>query len=137
MLTRLSQPKPPLQLLLHRGRFLIAFVLVAALTTATPALFRLQPDSFSAVAFLSLPLVLFGALGVGREFLSPSLKELAFYSIAIVVAGLIWPGAQWAVSAYEAAGFVTLAAFMVLVFALALGLGVLSVKLLAKHDGDN
>jgi len=36
--------------------------------------------------FLLLPLVLLGALGAGREFLTLSLKELAFYSFAIVAA---------------------------------------------------
>src|SRR5688572_27307501 len=107
MQIRLSQSKPPFQLSFHRGRFLVAFLLVAALMAAAHALFQLQPDSISAVAFLSLPLVLFGALGVGREFLSPSLKELAFYSFAVVAAGLIWPGARLAVSTYETAGLVT------------------------------
>ncbi|MFZ5677812.1 MAG: hypothetical protein ACOZAM_33020 [Pseudomonadota bacterium] len=40
----------------------------------------------------------------------PSLTELAFYSIAILCALLIRPGAYPAVSAYQAAGFLTAAA---------------------------
>lgn len=86
-------------------------------------------------AVLFLPLKLFGALSVGREFPTPSLKELAFYFSLLAAALLIWPSAHLAASAYEAAGFVTLAAFMGFVFALALFLGLLAVKLLAAHDG--
>ena len=80
--------------------------------------------------------MLLGALGAGRELLTLSLKELAFYSFAIVAAGLIWPGARLAVSTYEVSGFVALAAFMAVVFALAVALGILSAKLLASHDGE-
>ena len=87
------------------------------------------------IAFL-LALLLLGVLGARREFQSPSLKELAFYSIAIIAAVLIRPGAHLAVSSYEAAGFVTLAAFMVFVLALAITLGLLSERLFAaREDG--
>lgn len=133
---RLSHRKTPLRHNFHRGRFLAAFVLVAALTAAARLLFKFQPDSIVAAGFLLLPLVLLGALGAGRELLTLSLKELAFYSFAIVAAGLIWPGARLAVTTYEASGFVALAAFMAFVFALAVALGILSAKLLASHDGE-
>lgn len=136
MQTRLSRPKPPLRFHLHRGRFLVAFVLVAAMMAAAHALFRLPPDSISAVGLLFLPLMLFGALGAERELLTPSLTELAFYSFAIVAAGLIWPGAYLAVSTHEVLGLTTLMAAMVFVFILAVALGVLSMKLLASHDGE-
>ncbi|WP_119389543.1 hypothetical protein [Taklimakanibacter lacteus] len=136
MQIRLSQSRPPLRLPVYRGRFLVAFLLAAAMMATAHALLQLQPDSISAVAFLSLPLVLFGALGMGRELLSPSLTELAFYCFAVVAAGLIWPGARLAVSAYQGAGLVTLAAFMVVVFVLAMALGVLAVKFLASRDGE-
>jgi hypothetical protein len=134
--TGLPQRKTPLRLNFHRGRFLTAFVLVAALTAATRLLFKFQPDSIVAAGFLLLPLVLLGALGTGRELLTLSLKELAFYSFAIVAAGLIWPGARLAVTTYEASGFVALAVFMAFVFALAVALGILSAKLLSSHDGE-
>lgn len=136
MQIRLSQSRLPFRLPRHRGRFLVAFLLVAALMAAAHALFQLQPDSISAVAFLFLPLVLFGALGVGRELLSPSLTELAFYCVAVIAAGLIWPGARLAVSTYQGTGLVTLAAFMVVVFVLAMALGVLAMRFLARHDGE-
>jgi len=132
----LSQPKTPRRLNFHRGRFLAAFVLVAALTASARLLFKFQPDSIVAAGFLLLPLVLLGALGAGRELLTLSLKELAFYSFAIVAAGLIWPGARLAVTTYEVSGFVALAAFMAFVFALAVALGILSARLLASHDGE-
>jgi len=134
--TWLSQPKPPLRSQLHRGRFLVAFVLVTAMMAAAHSLFKLPPDSISAVSLLFLPLVLFGALGAERELLTPSLKELAFYSFAIVAAGLIWPGAYLAVSTYEVLGLMTLAALMAFVFVCAVALGVLSTRLLAGHDGE-
>jgi hypothetical protein len=137
MQIRLSQPKPPFRLPLRHARFLAAFVLAAALMAAARTLFELQPDNISAVAFLSLPLVLFGALGAGRELLTPpSLKELAFYAFAVVAAGLIWPGARLAVTTYEAAGLATLIVFMIVIFALAMALGMLATRLLAGHDGE-
>jgi hypothetical protein len=136
MQIRLSQSRPPFRLAFHGGRFLVAFLFVAAMMATANALFQLQPDAISAVTFLSLPVVLFGALGMGREFSTPSLKELAFYSFAVLAAGLIWPGARLAVSTYEASGVATLAVFMVIVFALAVALGVLNMKLLASHDGE-
>jgi len=136
MQIRLSQSRPPFRLPFHGSRFLVAFLLVAFMMATASALFQLQPDAISAVSFLSLPVVLFGALGMGREFLTPSLKELAFYSFAVVAAGLIWPGARLAVSTYQAAGVATLAAFMAIVFALAVALGVLTMKLLASNDGQ-
>ncbi|WP_162914350.1 hypothetical protein [Taklimakanibacter lacteus] len=119
-----------------RRRFFASFLLVAALLIAAQALFATQPDSITAAGLLFLPLVLFAALSAGREFLTPSLKELAFYLFAMVAAGLIWPGANLAVAAYEASGFVAIAAFMAFVFALAVALGVLSADLLASHDGE-
>lgn len=119
-----------------RGRLLCTLVLIAALMAAANSLFRLQPEGLSAAGFLFLPLVLFAALGVGRELLTPSLTGLAFYSFAIVAAMLIWPSARWAVEAYEASGLVTLAVFMGFILALALALGVAAVKLLASHDGE-
>jgi hypothetical protein len=136
MQIHLSHSRLPFRLPFHRGRFFVAFLLVAALMAAAHTLFQLQPDSISAVAFLSLPLVLIAALGMGRELFSRSLTELAFYSFAVAAAGLIWPGARLAVSTYEAAGLVTLAAFMVIVFAVAVALGVVAMKLLAGRDGE-
>jgi hypothetical protein len=83
---------------------------------------------------LFLPLVLIAALSVGRELLTPSLKELAFYTFAIFAAGVIWPGAHLAISSYKEAGFLALAAFMIFVFALAVALAVLSAYWLAGPD---
>jgi hypothetical protein len=120
-----------------RGRFLATFLLVAALLIASHALFATQSDSITAAGLLFLPLVLFAALSAGRELLTPSLKELAFYGFAMVAAGLIWPGANLAVASYEASGFVAIAAFMAFVFALAVALGVLSADLRASHDGES
>jgi hypothetical protein len=134
MQIRLSQQRPSFRLI--RRRFLVALFLIAALVVAIRALFPLQPDSISAVTFLFLPLVLFAALGAGREPLTPSLTELAFYSFAVVAALAIWPSARLAVTAYEATGFVTLIAFMAFVIGLAIGLGVVTVKLLAGNDGE-
>ncbi|MGE0239368.1 MAG: hypothetical protein AB7F09_00460 [Parvibaculaceae bacterium] len=106
MQIRLSQQKP-LRLRFHRGRSL-----------------------------LFLPLALFGALSAGRELLSPSLKELAFYSFAIVATMAIWPSARLAAIAYEATGVVTLFAFMGFIIAVAIALGVAAVKLLSGSDGE-
>ncbi len=136
MQIHLSMSNMPFHFPHRHRRLLIACTAVAAPAAAAQALFKLQPDSISAASILFLTLMLLGALGAGREFLTPSLKELAFYFFAIVAAALIWPAAHLAVSAYEAAGFVTLALFMAFVFALAVALGVLSVKLLASHDGE-
>ena len=119
-----------------RGRFLVTFLLVAALLIASHALFATQSDSITAAGLLFLPLVLFAALSAGRELLTPSLKELAFYFIAIVAAGMMWPGAQLALSAYEDTGFVALAAFMTFVFALAVALAVLAAYQLAGPDDE-
>ncbi len=126
----------PLELTFMRKSFLAVFLLVAALLIVAYALFAAEPESVTAAGLLFLPLVLFAALSAGRELLTPSLKELAFYSFAMVAAGLIWPGADLAVANYEASGFVAIAAFMAFVFALAVALGVLSADLLAGHDGE-
>lgn len=136
MQVRLSPSKPVLRSQ-HRGRFLFAFVLAAAFMAVAHTLFSFQSDSIPAAGLLFLPLVLLGALSAGRELLTPSLKELAFYGFAMVAAGLIWPGANLAVESYEASGFVAIAAFMAFVFALAVALGVLSADLLASHDGES
>lgn len=136
MQSRLSPSQPVLRLQLRRGRFLFAFVLVAAFMAVAHTLFSFQSDSIPAAGLLFLPLVLLGALSAGRELLTPSLKELAFYSSAIMAALLIWPTARLTVSAYEASGFVMLAAFMGGIFALAVALGMLAVKLLSRNDGE-
>jgi hypothetical protein len=136
MQIRLSQHRSLARLGLGRRRSLITLGLIAALLAAAHRLFPLQADGISAVALLFLPLVLFGALGAGRELSTPSLTELAFYSFAIVAAMAIWPSASLAVTAYEATGFVTLLAFMGFVFAVAIALGVLAVKLLASRDDE-
>jgi hypothetical protein len=136
MQIRLSQHGPLARLHLGRGRSLITLGLIAALLAAAHRLFPLQADGISAVALLILPLVLLAALGAGRELLAPSLTELAFYSFAIVAAMAIWPSASLAATAYEAAGFVTLLAFMAFVFAVAIALGMLAVKLLASRDDE-
>jgi hypothetical protein len=116
------------------GRFVFASALLSVLILSVEMLLHLLPDT-SFANFLLLGLVLFGAFGVGRELLTPSLKELAFYSAIIVAAVLIWPAAHLVTSAYQTSGFVSLVAFMVLVSAMALVLGVLSANLLAEHDG--
>lgn len=136
MQIRLSQHRGPLRLQVSRRRSLLTLGAIATLLAAACTLFPLQPDSLSAVALLFLPLVLFGALGAGRELLSPSLTELAFYSFAIVAVMAIWPSARLAATAYDATGLVTLFAFMSFVIALAIALGVLAVKLLAGDDGE-
>ncbi|MGE0239550.1 MAG: hypothetical protein AB7F09_04730 [Parvibaculaceae bacterium] len=129
------QSKPPRRFHFHRGRFLAAFVLVAALLIATQAFYPFLADHI-AVASLFLSLVLFAAVSAGRGLLTPSLKELAFYLFAIIAAGMMWPGAQLALSAYEDAGFVALAAFMMFVFTLAVALAVLAAYLLAGQDDE-
>jgi hypothetical protein len=134
MQIRLSQHRYSFRL--GRGRFLLALLLIVAVTAAIRTLFPLQPDSVLAAALLFLPLLLCAALGAGRELLTPSLTELAFYSFAIVVALAIWPSARLAVIAYEAMGLVTLIAFMAFAFALAIGLGVVAVKLLAGNNDE-
>jgi len=132
-----SSSRPPRRVHLHRGRFLAAFVLTALLLVAAHALFAFRAGSMAIIGLLLfLPLVLIAALSVGRGLLTPSLKELAFYSFAMVAAGLIWPGANLAVATYESSGFVAIAAFMAFVFALAVALGVLSADLLAGHDDE-
>jgi hypothetical protein len=78
--------------------------------------------------------MLLGVVGARREFQKPSLTELAFFSIATIAALLIRPGAHLAVSAYEAAGFVTLATFMAFVLALAIALGGLVERLFAAGE---
>lgn len=135
---QVSPSRPPRRSRLHRGRFLAAFVLVAVLLVAAQGFFALQTVATAILGLLLfLPLVLIAVLSVGRELLTPSLKELAFYSFAIIATGAIWPGAQLAISTYKDAGFVALAAFMVFVFSLAVALAVLSAYLLAGTDGDN
>lgn len=125
---RLPQPRPALRFALRRAYVLAALALglagVATMIVSLP----------SGGAALLLSLMLLGALGARREFRTPSLKELAFYSIAIIAALLIWPGAHLAVSTYQSTGFVTLAVFMAFVLGLAITLGVLAEKLLAAGD---
>jgi len=119
-------PFRPLSFSLRRAQFLPALGLAAIVTTIV----SLPSGS---LAFL-LALMLLGVVGARREFQKPSLTELAFFSIAIVAALLVRPGAHLAVSAYEAAGFVTLAAFMAFVLALAIALGRLVEKLFAAGE---
>jgi L-asparagine transporter-like permease len=134
MQIRLSQHKAEARLPFNRRRSLLTLVLIIAFLAAIHTLFPLQPDNILAAALLFLPVALFAALGAGRELSMPSLTELAFYSFAIVAGLAIWPSARLAVTAYEASGFVTLFAFMGFVFALAIGLGVVAVKLLAGDE---
>lgn len=125
---RLPQPRPVLRFALRRAYVLAALAIgLAVIATMIVSL----PSGSTA---LLLSLMLLGALGARREFRTPSLKELAFYSIAIIAALLIWPGARLAVSTYQATGFVTLAVFMAFVLGLAITLGVLAEKLLAAGD---
>lgn len=121
-------PFRPFRPCLRRIQFLPALGLAAVATMIVSL-----PSGGS--AFL-LALMLLGAVGARREFQTPSLTELAFYSIAILAAVLIRPGADLAVSAYEAVGFVTLAAFMALVLVLAITLGMLSERLFAAPEDD-
>lgn len=129
---RLPQSRPALRFAMRHLHFLAALVLAAGLGILLTRLLALPAGS----ALLFLPLMLLGALGVRREFQTPSLTELAFYSSAFVAALLIWPGAHLAVAAYEVTGFVTLAAFMAFVLALAIVLGVLAEKLFAADEDD-
>jgi hypothetical protein len=120
---------------LHRGRFLTAFVLVAILLGIADALLAYHFEGIVVAGILLfLLLVLIAALSVGRELLTPSLKELAFYIFAVLAAGVIWPGAHLAISTYKDAGFLALAAFMIFVFALAVALAVLSAYWLTGQD---
>ena len=89
MQIRLSQQKHRFPL--GRRRSLLTLVAIAALLVAAHTLAPLQPNNISAAFLLFLPLVLFAALGAGREFLTPSLRELAFYFFAMVAAMAIWP----------------------------------------------
>jgi hypothetical protein len=135
MQIRLSQQKHRFPL--GRRRSLLTLVAIAALLVAAHTLAPLQPNNISAAFLLFLPLVLFAALGAGREFLTPSLRELAFYFFAMVAAMAIWPSAHLAAFAYEATGFfVPLLVFMGFVFALAIALGVVAVKLLSDRDSE-
>lgn len=131
---RLSQSRPALRLTLRRAVALrrVHVLTGLAIGLAVIATMIVSLPSGSAAVFLSL--MLLGALGARREFRTPSLKELAFCSIAIIAALLIRPGARLAVSTYEATGFVTLVAFMAFVLALAIALGVLAEKLLAAGE---
>lgn len=128
---RLPQPKPALRFALRHLQFVAVLALATGLGTAAAKAFALPSGS----ALLFLPLMLLGALGVRREFQTPSLTELAFYSSAFIATLLIWPGAHLAVTTYEASGMVPLAAFMVFVLVLAIALGMLAEKLFA--DGDD
>lgn len=119
-------PFRPLRLSLRRAPFLPALGLAAIVTMIV----SLPSGS---LAFL-LALMLLGVVGARREFQTPSLKELAFFSIAIIAALLIRPGAHLAVSAYEATGFVTLVAFMAFVLALAIALGMLAGRLFTTGE---
>jgi hypothetical protein len=119
-------PFRPLSFSLRRARFLPALGLAAIVTTIV----SLPSGS---LAFL-FALMLLGVVGARREFQKPSLTELAFFSTAIIAALLIRPGAHLAVSAYEAVGFVTLAAFMAFVLALAIALGRLVERLFAAGE---
>src|SRR5262245_3079761 len=96
---QVSRANPPRGFRLHCGRFLAAFVLVAALLVTAQAFHQFLVDNITAVS-LSLSLMLIGALSAGRGLLlTPSLRELAFYFFAIIAAGMMWPGAQLALSA--------------------------------------
>ncbi len=64
----------------------------------------------------------------------PSLHAPALIVVLVVAAMMIWLSAHLAVSGYDAAGFVTLLAFMGFAFALATALGIVAVKLLAKDE---
>jgi hypothetical protein len=128
--------KPPRRFQLHPGRFLAAFVLAAILLIAAHALVTLDIASMTTGLLLFLPLVLIAALSAGRGLLTPSLKELAFYFVAIIATGAIWPGAHLAILTYKDAGFVALAAFMIFVFVVAVTLAVLSAHLLASSEDD-
>lgn len=119
-------PFRPLRLSLRRAPILPALGLAVIVTTIV----SLPSGS---LAFL-LALMLLGVVGARREFQMPSLTELAFFSIAIIAAVLIRPGAHLAVSAYEAAGFVTLAVFMAFVLVLAIALGRLAERLFAAGE---
>ncbi|MGE0007100.1 MAG: hypothetical protein AB7S92_16110 [Parvibaculaceae bacterium] len=121
---------------LGRRRPLPTVALICALLAVAHELIALQPDGISAAVLLFLPLVLFAALGAGRELSMPSLTELAFCSFTIVAVMAIWPSARLAAIAYEAAGIVTLVVFMGFVFALAVSLGAVVVKLLSGTDGE-
>jgi hypothetical protein len=134
MQIRLSQHRPFLRLRLCRRRSLLTLAVIVILLAAAHTLSPLQPNGIWAALLLFLPLMLFAALGAGRELFTPSLTELAFCSFAIVAAMAIWPSARLAVIAYEATGFVTLLAFMGFVFALAIALGIVAVKLLAGDE---
>jgi hypothetical protein len=127
------QSRPP-RVSRHRGRFLIPFVLVAAVLGVLDALVTYRGGGIIAAGSLFLLLVLIAALSVGRGLLTPSLKEFAFYFFAIVAAGAVWPGAHLAISTYKHAGYLALAAFMIIVFALAVALAVLSAYWLAGPD---
>ena len=129
------QSRPPSRFPLHRVRFLIPLVLVAVLLGVADTLTTYRFEGIVAAgSVLFLLLVLIVALSVGRGLLTPSLKELAFSFFAMVAAGVIWPGAHLAISTYKNAGFVAIAAFMILVFALAVALAVLSAYLLDGAD---
>lgn len=119
-------PFRPLRFTLRRAQFLPALGLAALVTTIV----SLPSGS---LAFL-LAVMLLGVVGARREFQTPSLTELAFFSIAVVAASLIRPGAHLAVSAYEGAGFVTLAAYMAFVLVLAIALGRLVERLFAAGE---
>ena len=129
------QSRPPRRSSRHRTRFLIPFVLGAILLGVTDALVTYRVEGIvAAVSVLFVLLVLVAALSVGRGLLTPSLKELAFYFFAIVAASVVWPGAHLAISTYKDAGYLALAAFMIIVFALAVALAVLSAYWLAGPD---
>jgi hypothetical protein len=119
----------------YRERFLILFVLVAILLAVADALVTYRFDGIVAAgSLLFLLLVLIAALSMGRGLLTPSLKEFAFYFFAIVAAGAVCPGAHLAISTYKHAGYLVLAAFMIIVFTLAVALAVLSAYWLAGPD---
>jgi hypothetical protein len=133
---QVSQAKPPYGFSLHCGRFLVAFFLVAGLLIAAQAFQQFLIDNVAIIS-ISLSLMLIGALSAGRGLLlTPSLRELAFYFFAIIAAGMMWPGAQFALSAYEETGFMALAAFMIFIFTLAVALALLSPYLLAGPDDE-
>ncbi len=129
------QSRPPHRLHLHRARILAALGLAVMVLAGADALltYRLSGIVIAGL-FLFLLLMLIAAWSVGRGLLTPSLKELAFYFFAILAAGVIWPGAHLAISTYKDEGFLALAAFMIVVFALAVALAVLSPYWLADPD---
>lgn len=129
------QSRPPHRLHFGRARFLAALSLVAIVLAGADALLTYRFGGIVVAAvLLFLLLMLIAAWSVGRGLLTPSLKGLAFYFFAFLAAGVVWPGAHLAISTYKDEGFLALAVFMILVFALAVALALLSPDWLAESD---